>query len=300
MPIVALDNRLAELIDLDAQPQQIASGFVFTEGPLWHPRERHLTFSDVRGDAMYRWSESGGTAVFRKPSSVANGNTWDREGNLVSCEHEGRRLSRTKADGSVETIVSHFDGKRLNSPNDVICLANGDLVFTDPPYGLRQPDGNFGPQEVPFQGVFRWVAAAGAVTALVTDFNRPNGLVISDDGRTLYVCDTDQHQVRAFDIGSDGSLSNGRLFVDVQHGDAVGRPDGMKLDSLGNLYVAANTMEGIWVYSPDGELLGLIGLPETPANLAWGGDDWRTMFVTASTSVYRLPMKIPGQAVYYP
>jgi gluconolactonase len=299
MPIIALDNRLAELIDLDAQPEQIASGFVFTEGPLWHPRERHLTFSDVRGDTMYRWSASGGTTVFRKPSNIANGNTWDRDGNLITCEHAGRRLSRTKEDGSVETIASDYEGKQLNSPNDVICLSNGDLVFTDPPYGLRRPDGSFGPQAIPFQGVFR-CTPDGMVTALVSDFNRPNGLVVSDNGRTLYVCDTDQHHVRAFDIGADGSVSNSRLFADLQYGDATGRPDGMKLDSFGNLYVAANTMEGIWVFDPSGALIGLIGLPETPANLAWGGDDWRTMFVTASTSVYRLPMKAPGQPVFYP
>jgi gluconolactonase len=298
MPIVALNDRLEELIDLDAKPEQIASGFVFTEGPLWHPRERHLTFSDVRGDAMYRWSESSGTTVFRKPSNIANGNTWDRDGNLVTCEHAGRRLSRTKTDGSIETVVSDFEGKQLNSPNDVICLANGDLLFTDPPYGLRRTDGSFGPQEIPFQGVFR-CTPAGAVSALVTDFIRPNGLVASDDGRTLYVCDTDQHHVRAFDIDGDGSVSNSRLFADLQHEGATGRPDGMKLDSLGNLYVAANTMEGIWVFDPSGALIGLIGLPETPANLAWGGDDWRTMFVTASTSVYRLPMKVPGQPVFY-
>jgi gluconolactonase len=238
--------------------------------------------------------------VYRKPSAVANGNTWDRLGNLVSCEHTGRRLSRTNADGSVETVVGYYKGGRLNSPNDVICLADGDLVFTDPPYGLRRAEGSFGPQEVPFNGVYRVGADGSDLRVLVDDFVRPNGLVLSDDGSRLYIADTDRHHVRVFDVASDGSLSNGREFCDVRHGESIGRPDGMKLDSRGNLYIAANTVEGIWVFDPSGALLGFIGLPETPANLAWGGDDWQTMFVTASTSVFRLRTKVPGQPVYMP
>ena len=300
MAVVALDRRLGELVDMEVAIEKIGGGFVFTEGPIWQARERRLTFSDVRDDKMYRWNETEGVSVFREPSGGANGNTYDGEGRLVTCEHTGRRLSRTAADGSVETVVGEFEGKRLNSPTDVIRAANGDLLFTDPPYGLRQPDGSLVGQEVPFFGVFRYAAVDGKLSVLADDFVRPNGLVLSDDGSRLYIADTDRHEVRVFDVAADGSLRNGSQFVDVSHGETVGRPDGLKLDALGNLYVAANTAEGIWVYDAAGTLLGFIGLEEAPANLAWGGDDWRTMFVTANTSVYRLRMKVAGQPVALP
>jgi sugar lactone lactonase YvrE len=292
---VVLDPRLEALVDPAATAEKIAGGCIFTEGPIWSHRDNSLTFSDVRGDAMYRWTEAGGQEIYRKPSQVANGNTFDLAGNLITCEHQGRRVSRTLPDGRIETVVSHYEGKRLNSPNDVVGAANGDLYFTDPPYGLRQPDGTFAPGEVPFNGVYRIAASDGSVTLVADDFERPNGIVVSNDGRQLYVDDTDRHHVRVFDVGADGGLSNGRLFVDVSHGGTVGRPDGMKLDTQGNLYVTANTAEGVWVYAPDGTLLGFIGTPEPPANCAWGGPGNTTLFITANTSVYRLPMKVPGQ-----
>ena len=292
---VVLDARLEALVDPAATPEKIAGGCVFTEGPLWSHRESILTFSDVRGNTMYRWSEATGQQVFRKPSAVANGNTYDLAGNLITCEHEGRRVSRTYPDGRVETLVSHYQAKKLNSPNDVVCAANGDLYFTDPPYGLRQPDGTFAPGEVPFNGVYRVSTADGSVTLLVDDFERPNGIVISNDGRQVLIDDTDRAHVRAFDLAADGSLTNGRVFAEVKHTGTIGRPDGMKLDSQGNLYVTANTAEGVWVYAPDGTLLGFIGTSEPPANCAWGGPDNTTLFITANTSVYRLQMKVSGQ-----
>jgi gluconolactonase len=214
---------------------------------------------------------------------------------LITCEDETRRLVRADASGKVETVASHFEGKRLNSPNDVICLENGDLVFTDPPYGLRREDGTFGPQELPFQGVFRVSAADGSVRLLIDDFDRPNGLAATSGDKQLYVADTARHHVRVFEIGEDGSLQNGRIFADVTYDGAEGRPDGMKLDSLGNLYVAANTEHGIWVFNSDAVLLGFIGVPEPPSNLAWGGNDWRTLYITARTSVYEVPMRVAGQ-----
>jgi len=294
---VVLDPRLEALVDPSATAEQIASGCIFTEGPVWSHKDSSLIFSDVRGNTMYRWTESGGQEVIRKPSGVSNGNTYDLNGNLVTCEHENRRVSRTFPDGRVETVVSHYEGKRLNSPNDVVGAKNGDLYFTDPPYGLRQPDGTFAPGETPFNGVYRISAADGSITLVVDDFERPNGIVISNDGRLLYIDDTDRHHVRVFDIGPDGNLSNGRHFADVSYGDTVGRPDGMKLDTRGNLYVTANTAEGVWVYAPDGTLLGFIGTPESPANVGWGGPDNRTLFITACTSVYRLQMKVSGQPI---
>lgn len=292
---VVLDDRLRALVDPEAVPEQIASGCIFTEGPVWSHRDNSLIFSDVRGNTMYRWTEAGGQAVIRKPSQVSNGNTYDLDGNLVTCEHTGRRVSRTYPDGRIETVVSHFEGKRLSSPNDLVYAPNGDLYFTDPPYGLRQPDGTFAPAETVFNGVYRIAASDGSMTVLVEDFERPNGLVVSIDARQLYVDDTDRAHVRVFDLGSDGTLSNGRVFAEVKHGGTVGRPDGMKLDSQGNLYVTANTSEGVWVYAPDGTLLGFIGTPEAPANVGWGGPDDRTLFITANTGVYRLQMKVSGQ-----
>ena len=292
---VVHDARLRALVDPAATAEKIAGGCTFTEGPVWSHRDNSLIFSDVRGDTMYRWTEAGGQEVLRNPSGVANGNTYDRAGRLVTCEHQNRRVSRTLPDGRVETVTSHYDGKRFNSPNDIVGAPNGDLYFTDPPYGLRRPDGTFGPQEIPFNGVYRIAAADGLLTAVAEDLERPNGLVISSDGRRLYVDDTDRHHVRAFDLGADGGLTDGRVFADVSHGETTGRPDGMKLDAEGNLYVAANTAEGVWVYAPDRTLLGFIGVPEPPANLAWGGPDNSTLFITANTSVYRLRMKVSGQ-----
>jgi gluconolactonase len=292
---VVLDARLEALVDPAVTAEKIAGGCIFTEGPVWSHRDNSLIFSDVRGNAMYRWTEAGGQEVFRKPSQVANGNTYDLNGNLVTCEHEGRRVSRTFPDGRVETVVSHYEGNRLNSPNDVVAATNGDLYFTDPPYGLRRPDGTFAPGELPFNGVYRVAAADGSLTLVVDDFERPNGLVITNDGRQLLVDDTDRHHVRVFDLGADGRLSSGRVFAEVTNGGTVGRPDGMKLDTRGNLYVTANIAEGVWVYAPDGTLLGFIGVPEPPANCAWGGPDNATLFVTANTSVYRVPMKVSSQ-----
>jgi gluconolactonase len=297
--IEALNSRLEQLIDVNQEPEQIASGCVFTEGPIWNPRERTLIFSDVRTGIMRRWSEQGGVEVFRDASNsgVANGNTYDRLGNLLTCEHAGRRISRTTPDGQIETVVDRFEGKRLNSPNDLIVLPNGDIIFTDPTYGLRQPDGSIAGQEYDFAGVFRFTPATGTLEVLADDFDAPNGLAMTDDLSKLYVCDTRQQHIRVFDVDSEGGLSNGRVFVEAKHDGREGRPDGMKLDSQGNVYLAANSPEGIWVFSAEGELLGFIGVGESPANLAWGGDDWRTMFVTAQTSVYRLQMKVPGQPV---
>jgi gluconolactonase len=292
---VVRDARLEALVDPAATADKIAGGCIFTEGPVWSRRDNCLIFSDIQGDTLFRWSEASGQEVFRRPSGQANGNTFDREGRLVSCEHQNRRVSRTLADGQVQTLVSHYEGKRLNSPNDVVGAPNGDLYFTDPPYGLRQPDGTFGAQEIPFNGVYRIAAADGSVTAVVRDFERPNGLVVSNDGRQVFVDDTQLHHVRVFDLAADGGLTNGRVFVQIGLGETTVRPDGMKLDVLGNLYVTANTEDGVWVYAPEGDLLGCIGVPEPPANLAWGGPNNSTLFITARTSVYRLQLKVPGQ-----
>jgi sugar lactone lactonase YvrE len=302
MTAVAFDKSFDQIIDPASEPERIATGYQFTEGPVWHSRNHTLTFSDVRGGVMYQWTESGGPKVFRDPSGGANGNTYDRRGGLVTCEHGGRRVSRTDESGAVTTLVDNFEGKRLSSPNDVVTASNGDVLFTDPPYGLRQPDGAIVGQEIPFNGVFRLSAATGRLSVLVDDFERPNGLVLTPDESLLYIADTTQQHVRVFDVRPDGSLGNGRMFAEKIQGDTggtmgTGGPDGMKLDSRGNLYVAANQVLGVWVFNPAGDLLGQIPLPEPPANLAFGGDGWSTLFGTSRTSVYRVQMKAAGQPV---
>jgi gluconolactonase len=301
MAVVALDSRLNDLVDPNVQVEQIATGCQFTEGPLWDPRDDSLIFSDVRTGIMRRWTK-GGVQVFRdaEHTGIANGNTWDHDGNLLTCEHAGRRVSRTLRDGSVEALVSRWGDKRLNSPNDVISAANGDVLFTDPTYGLRQRDGSIVGQEYPYPGVFRLSREKGTLQLLVGDFAAPNGLALTEDASKLYICDTREQHIRVFDVLPDGTIENGRVFCEAKLGEEhQGRPDGMKLDSQGNVYLAANSPEGIWVWNPDGVLLGFIGVGESPANLAWGGEDWQTMYVTAQTSVYRLRTKIPGQPVRF-
>jgi gluconolactonase len=308
MAVVVLDQRLLDLIDPDPTVEKIATGYVFTEGPVWHPKERHLTYSDIfdaHGGTMYRWTPATGAQVLRRPSEHANGNTYDRQGRLITCLHD-RRLVRTNPDGSLTDLATHHGSARLNSPNDVICIGNGDLIFTDPNYGLRQPDGTFAPGDYEGCAVFR-LTPAGQLTLLTTALPSPNGLALTDDGRTLYVCNTSNATVHAWDVASDGSLSNERVAATLRHNGAEGRPDGMKLDSRGNLLVAGNSAEGLWVFEPGGTLLGLVGTgdevnrqgtaPGGPANLAWGDDDWQTIYATAVTSVYRLRIKVPGQHI---
>jgi gluconolactonase len=300
MAVVALDSRLNDLVDPDVQVEQLVTGCTFTEGPLWDPRDDSLIFSDVRTGIMRRWTKNGVQVLREKDQSgIANGNTWDKDGNLLTCEHAGRRVSRTLRDGTIETFVGRWGEKRLNSPNDVITANNGDVLFTDPTYGLRQPDGTVVGQEYPYPGVFRYSVARGTLQLLVKDFAAPNGLALSEDDKRMFICDTREQHIRVFDVMEDETLANGRVFCEAKHGEHQGRPDGMKLDSQGNVYLAANSPEGIWVFDPEGKLLGFIGVGESPANLAWGGEDWRTMYVTAQTSVYRLRMKVPGQPVRF-
>lgn len=297
-PITAVMPSLTELVDPAAPVDQIATGFGFTEGPVWDQRNARLIFVDIRADAVYAWRAGAGHQVLRSPSGVSNGNTFDREGRLITCEMGGRRLVRMAAEGSVEALVSQYEGKRLSGPNDVVCGPNGVFYFTDMRGGLqRSTDGTFPDRELPFWGVFRFDPAGGALTVVSDDFELPNGLVISADGRRLLVNDTLRSHVRRFELAADGTATDSGVFCEVTHTGVVGRPDGMKLDAQGNLYVTANTDEGIWVYNPAGELLGFIDVGEAPANCAFGGPDWRTLYVTARTSIYRLPLKVAGQPV---
>ena len=284
-----------DLVALDAAVERIATGFLFTEGPVWHDQGQYLLFSDLAGDVVRRWDERGGVTEFRRPSGKSNGLTYDRQGRLVACEHVERRVTRTEADGSISVLASSYAGKLLNSPNDVVVKSDGAIYFSDPPYGLQEFYGIARPQDLDFQGVYR-ISAEGELRLLVGDFAAPNGLAFSPDESLLYVDDTERLHVRVFDVRPDGSLANSRVFFDfaplAAKESLTGAPDGLKIDARGNLFCTGPG--GIWVLSPTAEPLGLISVPEGPSNVNWGGPDWSTLFITATTSLYRLQTKVRG------
>jgi gluconolactonase len=266
---------------------------VFTEGPVWHP-EGFLLFSDIPAAKIYKWSPDGTLSVWRDDSGNSNGLTFDRQGGLVACEHGNRRVSRTLADGTVVSIAELYNGKRLNRPNDVVVKSDGTIYFSDPPYG-KNPGEPTNPADIeqPCNGVYR-VLTNGVLELVADDFERPNGLAFSPDESILYIDDSARRHVRAFDVLPDGTLANSRIIADLDH-PQPGSPDGMKIDVQGNLYVAGAT--GVWVFTPEGEHLGVIVTPERPANLAWGDADRQTLYVTARTSLFRFRTHIPGIAV---
>ena len=282
--------KLLDLIDSDAELEQLGTGCEFTEGPVWHAEGKFLLFSDIPANQMKKWTAEEGITNFRVPSGKSNGLTYDKQGRLVTCEHANRRVSRTEADGTVVTIASHYEGKRLNSPNDVVVKSDGSIYFSDPPYGLTADYGIEGEQDLDFQGVFRLSPDGQTVTLLVDDFDRPNGLCFSPDESILYIDDTERMHVRAFDVQSDGTIANGRIFAEEEGEGSA--PDGMKIDVHGNVYLTGPG--GIWIFDPSGEHLGILQTPERAANLGWGGDDWSTLFITASTSLYSIQCKVSG------
>jgi gluconolactonase len=256
---------------------------MFTEGPVWDPQGA-LLFSDIPANTIHRWATGEGTSVFRMPSDNSNGLLFDNEGRLLACEHGARRLSRTEGD-QVVTVVDSYEGSKLNSPNDVVVRSDGSIYFTDPPYGIQPQD-----QELAFQGVFL-VDPQGALTLLLDDFERPNGIALSPDEQTLYIADTQMRHVRSFAVGAGGELSDDAVFVDMDV-PGEGNPDGMAIDALGDLLTTGPG--GIWVVTREGEHLGTIAVPEIPSNCTFGGADGKTLFITARTSVYAVQLKIPG------
>ena len=285
-------SEFTSLVDADAPVRQIGSGFTFTEGPIWHPTEHYLLFSDMPADVRRRWDEAGGVREVMHPSNKCNGMTYDAELNLVICEHATSSLVRLRPAGEREILASHFEGKELNSPNDVCVRSDGTIYFTDPWFGRMPHYGVERPRELGWQGVFR-VSPDGELHLAVDkrQFDQPNGLCFSPDESKLYVNDTTRAVIRVFGVAPDGSLSHPRLFAQgIRSSREAGLPDGMKCDAEGNVWVTAPG--GIRVYSPDGAQLGTVRIPEMPANLHWGGSEWRTLFVCATTSVYAVETKV--------
>jgi gluconolactonase len=286
-----LDDGLDNIVEKNVSYEQLATGFDFVEGPAWHPAQNSLVFSDIIASVMYRWSDEGGVSVFRKPSNMANGNTWDRQGRLISCEHASSCVSRIDGNGTYDVLASHYQGRELNSPNDVIVNKQGNILFTDPNSGRGPRYGVERDQELDFQGVFQLDSGSRQLTLLIDDFSKPNGLCFSRDETQLFINDTDRQHIRVFDVMEDGGLSNGRIWASVD-GKLPGVADGMKLDSKGNLYCCGSG--GIHVFDLGARPLGVIPTPEVAANFTWGGEDLTELLITATSSIYRLRVKIPG------
>ncbi|TKJ37844.1 MAG: hypothetical protein CEE38_07200 [Planctomycetes bacterium B3_Pla] len=274
-------DRLVEADSLE----RIATGFRFTEGPVWHP-DGYLLFTDIAANTIYKWTPDGTVEVFRTPSGHSNGLTFDREGRLIACEHSNRQVSRTELNGTVVSLVGEYNGSRFNSPNDAVVKSDGSIYFTDPPFGLDAELGVPGTQELPFQGVYRLSPDGETLELLERGISRPNGLAFSPDEKVLYVANSMDSNVYAFDVQPNGLLANRRVFAHIS-----GWPDGMKVDMRGNLYVTTNTSL-VRVYDSEGTQLGNIVTPESTRNCAFGGDDNRTLFITAGRSVYRVQMKV--------
>jgi gluconolactonase len=292
------------IVSKEAAVDKIAAGFRFTEGPVWFREYGYLVFSDIPANSQYRWNESEGASVYRKRSGFdgaewpdgqeigSNGLTRDAQGRLTNCEHGNRRVTRVEADGSVTVLASHWHGKRLNSPNDVVYKSDGSMYFTDPPYGLSGQD-NDPAKELNFNGVYR--LSAGELDLLVDDLTRPNGLAFSPDERFLYVANSDASRKiwMRYEVTAGGRLANGRVFFDAQNEPGDGLPDGMKVDVEGNIY--ATGPGGVLVFDVHGRHLGTIRIDETPANCGWGDEDGKTLYITAQTGVYRVRTLIGGR-----
>ena len=299
MAIGATSKKLCDLVGRDAPVERLATGFTFTEGPIWNKEGRFFLFSDMPGDVRRRWDEENGVREVARPSNKGNGMTYDAEGSLVVCEHSTSSVVRMDPDGTGsgrQVIASHYEGKELNSPNDVIVKSDGSIYFTDPTYGRMPGFGLEREQELGFQGVYRIPAEGGDLHLLIDDFDQPNGLCFSPDESLLYINDSRHGHIRVFDVASHGAIGNGRVFAkgigsgDLEGGDLV---DGMKCDERGNIWVTGPG--GVWVFSPQREHLGVVEIPESVGNIHWGGSGWKSMFVCASTSLYRFQTKVAGR-----
>ncbi|MEX2263843.1 MAG: SMP-30/gluconolactonase/LRE family protein [Bryobacteraceae bacterium] len=300
--ILKVSPALDAIVPSDAKIEKLAGGFTFTEGPVWM-REGYLLFSDIPNNVINKWTPDGKVSVFRKPAGYdgtdapagafigSNGLTLDKEGRLIICEHGNGRMTRLEKDGKLTVLAAKFEGKRLNSPNDAVFKSDGSLYFTDPPYGFPKQDDD-PKKELSFNGIFR--LAGGKLQLLHKDLNRPNGLAFSPDEKILYVANShpERKTWTRFDVRADGTIANPKIFYDVTKETAAGLPDGMKIDTKGNLYCTGPG--GVWIFSPDGKHMGTVQPPEIPANCHWGDADGKTLYMTARTGLYRIRLNIAG------
>jgi gluconolactonase len=282
------------LVGEDVVVELLATGFAFTEGPVW--RGDHLLFSDIPSNRIIRFEmleEGPAISTFRYPTGNSNGQTLDGQGRLITCEHATRRVTRTEPDGSITVLAARFETRRLSSPNDVVVSNDGTIYFTDPPFGLTNQTRD---KQLPYNGVFKVGPDGNGMALLVDDLERPNGLAFSPDGKTLYVADTAPKVINAYPVNGDGTLGAGKLFAELPSNEGeIGGPDGFKVDVEGNVYSSGPS--GMWIFSPDGTLLGRINTPEVPANCAWGDSDWRSLYMTSRTGLYRMRVNVPGLPV---
>lgn len=300
--IERIDPALDAIIPSPATIEKLADGFGFTEGPVWS-REGYLLFSDLPANAIFKWTPGGTATLFRKPSGYdgtdapegahigSNGLTFDSEGRLVICEGGNGRITRLEPDGSVTVLAANYEGKRLNSPNDIVSSSDGSFYFTDPPYGLVGQDDS-PKKELDFNGIFR--LADGKLQVLYKELTRPNGLAFSPDGKYLYASNSDGARKiwMRFEVQPDGTIANGTVFHDATQETEPGAPDGIKVDQEGNLYCTGPG--GVWIFTPEGKHLGTIKPPEIPSNCAWGDADGKTLYMTARTGIYRIRLNIEG------
>jgi len=296
-----LDDRFSKLFNANARLEKLYEGCRWAEGPAYFPAGRYLVWSDIPNDRMLRYDEtSGNVSVFRNPAGFSNGNTMDREGRLVTCEHGNRRVTRTEHDGSISVIADRFDGKRLNSPNDVVVKSDGSIWFTDPTYGIDSDyEGHKSESEIGACHVYRVDPHSGVVRVAAGDFVRPNGIAFSPDERRLYVSDTGASHVvdgprhiRVFEVSEDGHLSGGRIFATC----TAGMFDGFRLDDAGRIWTSAG--DGVHCYDPDGTLLGKILVPEVVANVVFGGIKRNRLFICGTTSLYAVMLPVNGARLF--
>ena len=298
-----IDPRFRSLTFPNVHVEKLHTGCRWAEGPAWFAAGRYLVWSDIPNDRMLRWDETDGSvSLFRQPSMHSNGNSVDLQGRLVTCEHRGRCVSRTEHDGSRSVLASHFEGKRFNSPNDVVVESDGSVWFTDPSYGIDSDyEGDAAPSEIGEQRVYRVDAGSGAIGIVASDFVQPNGLAFSPDESLLYIVDTGAthrddgpHHVRRFRVKANGALSGGEVFATCP----VGLYDGLRVDVHGNLWLSAG--DGVHCHAPDGELLGKVLVPETVSNLCFGGPKRNRMFICGTTSLYSVYLNTRGAGARSP
>ena len=285
-------GEFAQCVPENAKVEKIAGGLQFTEGPVWVNGMNALVFSDIPANELKQWTPDGGVTTLRTPSHNANGNFITRDGTLFSCEHTGRRVAVLAKGGRLQTLVDSFEGRKLNSPNDVVVKSDGTVWFTDPEYGLKNDPNAKGKKlgkEQPGNYVYRHDPKSGRTSAVVKDFVQPNGLAFSPDEKKLYVADSgDPKHIRVFDVRADGTLSPGHVFCKID----VGGPDGIRVDRDGRVWSSAG--DGVQIFSTHGSLIGKILVPEAPANLCFGGADGKTLFLTARKSLYAIKVKVTG------